>query len=188
MNNIETKHLKTRWIHLFNNTMHKFFINKNVLDIGCLDGYSTNHFIKNNAKSVIGIDIEPSYIEQAKLKYPNIVFKIEDAEQLNNFEAIDVISCLGLIYLLKDPLSFLNKISKQINSDTIIIETVLNNGKEYINNGFCFTNIDETKQIFINNNWYISYEKTFTTKDIVHKINNDINFGNRIVLVFERQL
>lgn len=184
MNNIETKHLKTRWIHLFNNTMHKFFINKNVLDIGCLDGYSTNNFIKNNAKSAIGIDIEPSYIEQAKLEYPNIVFKTEDAEQLNSFEGIDVISCLGLIYFLKDPVKFLKKLAIQKNANTIIIETVFNNGETYFNDNLCFLNIDIIKSFFIDDGWQISFEKMFKLK---HINNKEFNFGNRIIVVFERQ-
>jgi 2-polyprenyl-3-methyl-5-hydroxy-6-metoxy-1,4-benzoquinol methylase len=188
MNSIETKHLKTRWIYLFNNDIHKFFINKNVLDIGCLDGYSTNQFIKNGAKNATGIDIENKYIKKAKLEYPNITFKIKDAEQLNNFKNIDVISCLGLIYLLTDPVKFLTTISIQKNSNTIIIETVLNNNKICIENGFYFLNTGLIKKIFQDNGWTLSYEKIFIVKDIANKINNDIDFGNRIMLVFERKV
>lgn len=165
--------------------MHKFFINKNVLDIGCLDGYSTNQFIKNNAKSAIGIDIEPSYTKQAKLQYPNIVFKTEDAEQFNNFEGIDLISCLGLIYFLKDPVKFLKKLSLQKNANTIIIETVFNNYGTYFDNDLCFLNIDTIKSFFIDTGWKISFEKMFKLK---HVSNKNFNFGNRIVIVFERQL
>ena len=186
--NIETKHLKTRWIHLFNNHMHKFFIDKNVLDIGCLDGYSSYQFVKHNAKSVIGIDIEPKYIEEAKLEYTDITFKIQDAEtiKIDYFDDIDVISCLGLIYLLNDPIKFLNTLSIQNKANIVIIETVYNNFINYDNNGFYFLNTDVIKKIFIENNWNISLEKRFKIKDISHQINENINFANRIVLVFER--
>lgn len=186
---IETKHLKTRWIHLFNNTMHKFFIDKNVLDIGCLDGYSSYQFVKHNAKNVVGIDIEPKYIEEAKLEYLGITFKIQDAEEINidyDLNNIDVVSCLGLIYLLNNPIKFLSNMSVQNKADTIIIETVYNNAENYSKDRFYFLNINIIKKIFTNNNWKISLEKTFTTKDIDHKINENINFANRIVLVFER--
>ena len=107
---MKTERLKIRWAHLFNKKMHKFFVDKNVLDIGCLDGYSTNQFFKHNAKNVVGIDIDPKYIEEAIKKYSNIVFKLQDAEEINNFKGLDVISCLGLIYFLKDPIKFLKNL------------------------------------------------------------------------------
>jgi 2-polyprenyl-3-methyl-5-hydroxy-6-metoxy-1,4-benzoquinol methylase len=185
---IETKHLKTRWTYLFNNTMHHFFINKNVLDIGCLDGYSTYHFIKHNAKNAIGIDIESKYIEKAKLKYPDIVFKVQDAESIEDdyFNNIDVVSCLGLIYLLNNPIKFINNLSAQNKSNTIIIETVDNNFVSYSKNNFYFLNINIVKKIFTDNNWKVSLEKRFTVKEIDHQINENINFANRVILVFER--
>lgn len=187
--NIETKHLKTRWIHLFNKNMHQFFINKNVLDIGCLDGYSTNQFLKNNAKLVVGIDIEPKYIDKARLEYPNIDFDIQDAENIDlsvYFKNFDVISCLGLIYLLKSPTKFLNDLSVQNDVNTIIIETVYNNSKTFYNKNFSFLNVDNIKNIFLSNGWKMSLEKQFIIEQIDNQINDYINFKNRIVFVFER--
>jgi len=190
MNNIETKHLKTRWLNMFNDNVNKFFINKTVLDIGCLDGYSTNQFIRFGCKSVIGIDIESKYIKKAKLKYPEINFKVQDAEELdfNYFDNIDVVSCLGLTYLLHDPIKFLNNLSTQNKSNTIIIETVYNNSENYPDNSPCILNADVIKKFFINKNWKLSYEKIFTVNQINNQINKDINFANRIILVFERML
>lgn len=169
--------------------MCPFFINKNVLDIGCLDGYSTNQFLKNNAKLVVGIDIEPKYIDRARLEYPNIDFDVQDAENIDSniyFKNFDVLSCLGLIYLLKNPTKFLNDLSIQNDANTIIIETVYNNLKTFHNKNFSFLNTDNIKNIFLLNGWQMSLEKQFITKQINNQINEYINFGNRIVFIFER--
>ncbi len=187
--NIKTDHLTSRWINLFDNRMHKFFVNKNVLDIGCLDGYSTNQFIKYNAKSAVGIDIDERYIARAIKKYPDIIFKLEDAEKINNFEGLDTISCLGLIYLLKDPIKFLKTISMQKKANTVIIETVNNNYEIYRNKDFCFLNNNIIQKLFLDNGWTISYNKIYDIKELSpSNFSNTISFTNRIILVFERQL
>ncbi len=186
--NIETKHLKIRWIHLFSKSMHKFFVNKNVLDIGCLDGYSTNQFIKNNAKDAIGIDIDLNYLNKAKEQYKDINFSLKNAENLveDDFKNIDVVSCLGLIYLLKNPTKFLKLLSLQQNSKTVIIETVVNNDYDVIQNDFYFINTDLIKDIFITNGWVVSLQKEFTINSMDVTADNCINFGKRIILVFEK--
>lgn len=183
---MNTERLKIRWAHLFNEEMHKFFVDKNVLDIGCLNGYSTNQFFKHNAKNVVGIDIDPNYIDEAIKNYSNIVFKLQDAEEIDNFKEIDVVSCLGLIYFLKDPIKFLKKLAIQENANTVIIETVFNNNKTYLNDDLYYLNIDIIKTIFTNNHWKISFEKFFKLKQI--NDNKNFNFGDRIIIVFERQL
>jgi len=185
---METKHIITRWVHLFDETTKNFFINKNVLDIGCLDGYSTNQFIKYGASKATGLDIEKEYINRAIKQYPNINFKIEDAEQITNFKDVDVISCLGLIYLLNNPIKFLDKISLQNQANTIIIETVNNTKNTYIVNNYHVININIIKKIFTNNNWNLSFEKVFLPSQMNCKFDNEINFGNRIILIFERKL
>ena len=187
--NIKTDHLTSRWLNLFDNRMHKFFVNKNVLDIGCLDGYSTNQFIKYNAKSAVGIDIDERYIAKAIKKYPDIIFKLEDAEKINNFEGLDTISCLGLIYFLKDPIKFLKTISMQKKANTVIIETVNNNYEIYRDKNFCFLNVDTIKKIFLDNEWKVSYNEVYNMKELTNSIfSNNINFVDRVILVFERQL
>lgn len=187
--NIKTEHLKSRWMHMFNDNMHKFFVNKNVLDIGCLDGYSTNQFVINNAKNVVGIDINTAYIQKAIKKYPNIVFKLQDAEKIDNFEGSDTVSCLGLIYCLKDPIKFLNTLATQKKANIIIIETVFNNYETYNDKTFCFLNNNIIKKIFLYNGWTISYNKMYSIQELAFSnFSKNINFADRIILVFERQL
>jgi 2-polyprenyl-3-methyl-5-hydroxy-6-metoxy-1,4-benzoquinol methylase len=186
---METEHLKSRWMHMFNNNMHKFFVNKNVLDIGCLDGYSTNQFLVNNAKNVVGIDIDTAYIERAIKKYPNIVFKLQDAEEINNFEGSDTISCLGLIYCLKDPIQFLKTLATQNKANIIIIETASNNYETYRDKNFCFLNNNIIKKIFLDNGWTISYNEFYSIEELPSSnFSKSISFTDRIILVFERQL
>lgn len=184
---MNTKRLKIRWIHLFNKQMHKFFVNKNVLDIGCLDGYSTNQFFKHNAKNVVGIDINPIFIEEAVKQYPHINFKLQDAEEIDNFKEIDVVSCLGLIYFLKDPIKFLKNLAIQENANTVIIETYFNTDETYYSDDLYLLNINTIKEIFTSNHWKISFEKIFTLKKIDNS-NKNFNFGDRVIIVFERQL
>ena len=181
--NMNTRRLKMRWAHLFNKEMHKFFVDKNVLDIGCLDGYSTNQFFKHNAKNVVGIDINPIFIEEAVKEYPYINFKLQDAETINNFKGIDVVSCLGLIYFLKDPINFLKNLSIQEDANTIIIETFFNTDQTYFNDYLYLLNIHVIKKIFTDNNWKISFEKNFMLQKIDNN-NKNFNFGDRIILVF----
>ena len=74
----------------------------------------------------------------------------------------------------------------QESANTVIIETVFNNDKTYLNDDLYYLNINTIKTIFIDNNWKISFEKFFKLKQI--NDNKNFNFGDRIIIVFERQL
>lgn len=54
----------------------KYINNKKVLDIACGEGYGSN-LMAQNAKEVVGVDIDTHVIEKAKEKYskPNLYFK-----------------------------------------------------------------------------------------------------------------
>ncbi len=66
--NIKTDHLTSRWINLFDNRMHKFFVNKNVLDIGSGSGELID-IIKYEAKKIFAADISSNFIKILKKKY-----------------------------------------------------------------------------------------------------------------------
>lgn len=115
---------------------------------------------------------------------------IEDID-IENFcilNKIDTISCLGLIYLLENPVLFLNKIAKINSINTFIVETVdyneLQNGITIDDYTIKLNNIDDIKNIFINNNWKIKYESHMTINELNQKISSDLIFGNRVVLIF----
>lgn len=115
---------------------------------------------------------------------------IEDID-IENFcilNKIDTISCLGLIYLLENPVLFLNKIAKINSVDTFIVETVyyneLQNNIKIDDHTIKLNNIDDIKNIFINNNWKIKYESHMIINELNQKVSSDLIFGNRVVLIF----
>ena len=185
------RYLDNRWAHLFENKIRTFFIDKNVLDLGCLDGYGTSKFIKYGANSVIGIDIDKKYIDSANNEYKNINFVLADIEKYDiekYFSDVDVVSCLGLIYLLNDPEHFLQYISSVQTIKTIMIETINYNENEKL---FVFENlkllsVDFIKNIFNQKNWSLSFEKDFKIQTLDYKISKNIIFGDRVVLIFQK--
>ncbi|CAC5397006.1 unnamed protein product [Mytilus coruscus] len=56
------------------------------LDVGCGTGQST-HSLKTYFKNVIGVDVSGKQIEQAKLKYHDINFRVGPAEDLSFLES-----------------------------------------------------------------------------------------------------
>ncbi len=185
------RYLDNRWAHLFENKIRTSFINKNVLDLGCLDGYGTYKFIKYGANSAIGIDIDTEYIHSAQKEYPNIDFIIADIEDYDfekYFLKVDVISCLGLIYLLKNPKYFLEYISSVKSIKTVIIEAInyKDNQELLLFENLKLLNINAIKNIFNENGWHVSFEKDFQIKTLNYKILNNLTFGDRIILIFEK--
>jgi len=186
-----TKNIQSRWTNMFNEHVVSFFNVKNVLDIGCLDGYSTFLYYKNGAKKVTGIDIDENYIKISKINYPSLNFKVQDAESIdyeNNFNDIEVVSCLGLLYLLKDQKSFLEKLAIDKNIKTVIIETVNYNQEEEMRklHTLKFLKIDILKNIFFQNKWDLKYEKSFLANEVDHNKDGSTLFAQRSVLVFCR--
>jgi SAM-dependent methyltransferase len=200
---MSTKGLTERWDNLFEKNIIKFFINKKILDLGCLDGYGTNLFINHGAESAIGIDIDKRYIDEATNSYPKINFKIMDVENvelINEFKNIDVVSCLGLLYLLKDPYLFLKTLSNSNEIKAVLIETVNNtehedlfnfqNEKKFLTEyNLNFKNINNIETIFTKNKWNLAYKKIFQVNFRDNRqIKDNLHFGDRVILVFERQL
>lgn len=72
-----------------------------VLDLGCGCGRTTRH-IKDMSFDVLGVDIAPLLIEQAKVLHPDIKFQVGDATSLQyldtSFDSV-VFSFNGLDYL-----------------------------------------------------------------------------------------
>jgi SAM-dependent methyltransferase len=79
-----------------------------VLDIGCGTGHHVGSLIKKNI-DVIGIDISPAMIAQAKHNYPNGKFQTADAMNPNDFpsNSFTHILCMYFtIYYFKDKQQF----------------------------------------------------------------------------------
>jgi len=87
------------------NTVFKSFIETSedliVLDCGCGTSKYRNLI---DAKKYIGLDYNPSYIEEAKSKFPNDTFNVADLTklQIQEYEKVDRIILLGVIHHLDD--------------------------------------------------------------------------------------
>lgn len=65
---------------------------KKIIDVGCGPGNSTNVLARRWSESqIIGIDNSKSMIESARINYPDIKWRIEDATQMESIEKYDII-------------------------------------------------------------------------------------------------
>lgn len=100
-----------------------------VLDLGCNAGFWSLHAVRAGADYVLGIDAQPTYVEQA-----NLVFAasgIDPAryrfERRNVFEGavperFDVVLCLGLIDQVAKPVELFELMSAA-GAETIVLDT-----------------------------------------------------------------
>jgi SAM-dependent methyltransferase len=80
-----------------------------ILDIGCGTGHHVSELAQKNY-DVVGIDVSPSMIKQAKEAYPKYTFKVADALRGNTFNpnSFTHILCLYFtIYYMSDKMLFL---------------------------------------------------------------------------------
>jgi ubiquinone/menaquinone biosynthesis C-methylase UbiE len=93
--------------------------NKTILDIGTGTGVWGATFLKNGAKKVVGIDFSEKMIKQAKEKFPEIEFFLENGENLKKFEnkSFDIVTASFVLHGMdssdrKELLKEMKRISK----------------------------------------------------------------------------
>lgn len=103
------------------------FKNKNVLDLGCSDGYFSCKSLEAGAAKVSGIDLDPLRVEKANFVKSvfrlstNIDFSVRDVYSIDlDKEKYDIILCLGLLHRIPNMEELLKKIS---NTKMLVIET-----------------------------------------------------------------
>ena len=95
---------------------------KEILDVGCSEGFFSFMFSKLGASKVVGIDADNLAIEKANfvkkiLTCKNIEFKKGNVyEELSNEASYDLVLCLGFLHRIPSPYDFLNLIQKNTNS------------------------------------------------------------------------
>lgn len=99
---------------------------KNVLDVGCSDGYFSIEAAKLGAKSVVGTEVDPLRIQRATfaaeaLEIPNVKFVKADilADDMEG-QKFDVVMALGLIHRVPDLDGCLHAMSKM--ADILLLE------------------------------------------------------------------
>ena len=120
-----------------NNALDKPFT---FLDIGCGNGWTVRHALKNNnCISAFGIDGSENMIKNAKSKHIG-EFICQDIEDFNFDKKYDIIFSMETLYYIKDISSLINKIYQNLNdSGTAIIgidhykenKTTLSWGEDY---------------------------------------------------------
>src|SRR5688572_5559647 len=80
---------------------------KTVLDIGCNAGFFSMRMKERGAARVVGIDIMPSVLRQARFTAKHFGHDIEflrlDAYDIASLGEFDIVVCVGVLYHLKHP-------------------------------------------------------------------------------------
>jgi len=107
--------------------------NKDILDVGCNNGYYMFRMLEMNPKSITGFD--PSALFNLQFEFINsfiksdIEYKLLGIEHIPYYEKkFDVIFCMGVLYHRRDPIDMLKELKAGLKQngevilDTLIIE------------------------------------------------------------------
>ena len=74
--------------------------NKDVLEIGCGNGYGAYLINQHSPRSYVGLDVMEEQIEKARKRYPQFKFLVQDASDLNQFAdtSRDVVIIFGVLH------------------------------------------------------------------------------------------
>jgi len=121
------QYMSNRWGYL-DPFIPKDLTGKSVLDIGCNGGFFSFEMKKRNAARVVGIDIMPHCLAQARFvahwfDQPVELRELEvyDVESLGEF---DFVIFIGVLYHLRHPLYALDKVAS-ICKDTMYLQSLL---------------------------------------------------------------
>lgn len=100
-----------------------YAFNKDLLDIGCGEGYGS-YFLSSVAKKVVGIDYDQEIINYAKNKYhkDNLIFYALDVKELGSLNnRFDIICAFQIIEHIQNTKLFLEYIKSLLHDDGIFI-------------------------------------------------------------------
>ena len=124
----EIDHPRTRW-NLVKDGFTKSFAGKDVLDLGCNAGFFGFKALELGAKSVLGIDSNQGYIDQAEfantVRGDKCTFKVDSVKNITKLgRTFDITLCIGLFYHVADIAGLVSGIGK-ITTEMAIVETAL---------------------------------------------------------------
>ncbi|MCX7013582.1 MAG: methyltransferase domain-containing protein [Candidatus Sumerlaeota bacterium] len=98
---------------------------KSVLDVGCFLGFLCHEAIQRGAGKVVGVDIDPDRLAQARtiadiLGRP-IDFRLMDIEQDDPGEKFDYVLFLNVLHHVREPISVLNRLIR-ITRERLVLE------------------------------------------------------------------
>jgi len=110
--------------------------NKDVLDVGCNNGYYMFRMLEMNPKSITGFD--PSALFNLQFEFinkfikSNINYKLLGVEHIPYYEKkFDVIFCMGVLYHRRDPIEMLKELKAGLKKGgEVILDTLIIEGNE----------------------------------------------------------
>ncbi|UNO50902.1 MULTISPECIES: class I SAM-dependent methyltransferase [Alicyclobacillus] len=84
-----------------------------VLDIGCGTGDLTNQIARLGA-SVVGIDVSERMVEQARRKYPDLSFRVGDAQDFSTSETFDAVFSNAALHWMQNPTAVIQSVWKAL--------------------------------------------------------------------------
>lgn len=117
---------------------HLDIADKDVLDVGCNNGYYLFRMLEKNPKKLVGFD--PSALYRCQFDFINhfvqsdICFEMLGIEHIPLYpDKFDVIVCLGVIYHRTDPIMALKSLAKGLKRDgEILVDCLIIEGDEPI--------------------------------------------------------
>ncbi|WP_456470795.1 tRNA 5-methoxyuridine(34)/uridine 5-oxyacetic acid(34) synthase CmoB [Caminibacter sp.] len=108
--------------------------NKDILDVGCNNGYYMFRMLEMNPKSITGFD--PSVLFNLQFDFinqfikSNIDYKLLGVEHIPYYEKkFDVIFCMGVLYHRRDPIDMLKELKAGLKKDgEVILDTLIIEG------------------------------------------------------------
>ena len=87
-----------------------------VIDVGCGPGHLTDRLRTLTGNPVVGTDISPAMIDQARDRFPGLTFRCLAAEQLDYTDQFDVVFCNSAFIWFKQPERALGAIRRALKS------------------------------------------------------------------------
>ncbi|GAB6045292.1 tRNA 5-methoxyuridine(34)/uridine 5-oxyacetic acid(34) synthase CmoB [Caminibacter profundus] len=124
-----------KWDHL---KPHLNLENKDILDVGCNNGYYMFRMLEMHPKSITGFD--PSALFNLQFDFinkfikSNIEYKLLGVEHIPLFDKkFDVIFCMGVLYHRRDPINMLKELKAGLNrGGEVILDTLIIEGNDDI--------------------------------------------------------
>jgi hypothetical protein len=162
---------KARVSAIFTEKAISLIQDKNILDLGSFQGDLSNHALVLGAKSITAIEKTKEDFDIAKDLFPNVNFinmSVEDLEILEYIEKAEVVLCLGIFYLLKNPKDLFLNISTNKNIKTIIVDYAYAEEDIFVemeqrgeNVFFNIMSIDNLEKMFIDGGFTILNKKRY---------------------------
>jgi predicted RNA methylase len=173
---------KHRVSNIFTEDVISLINNKKILDLGAHQGYFSNLALSYGAKSSIAIEKIQESCDIGKNLFPKVNFINLDVEDQRVFDYVkesEVVFCLGILYLLKNPEELFKKISYHYSIDTIVVDYPYHEKdivEEYDDWTFNIMSINNIEQMFKNAGFEILVKNKYDLQVENKYMKNRISF------------